>query len=659
MRRSSWFKVITSGLIALAVTGAAWAGLNADVFTGTQLRLADGLFPAAGRDPRIVVVAVDEETLRVMQDRESPWPWDRDIHGRLIDRLNEAGTALVGYDVTFAGPRTGDEALADAIARGGNVVLAANAEFEGRLDPERVPQASRIDRPIGALADPSAGVAHANIIPDPDGVVRALPPVIDTPDFTHMPSMSLALYQLELGLFDLDGPYTTRPDGIQVADRLIPTGDAQLMELNWTEGFPQYRAIDVMEGRVPDDAFRGRIVLVGATALGLGDTRFTPLNKSSGQPGVLVHANALNTMLTGSFLQPDGLGLTLLWILGLTFLTALAVAFLRIWLSPLVTFGLLAGYYFLAFTRFDGGRVMNLIYPLFTVALAFLGALAVRYFTEERERLRVTRVFGRYVAGDVVSEVLAAPERALATLEGASRPISVLFADLRGFTSASDGAAPEKVVIALNAYLDSMTRAVNEELGTIDKFMGDCVMAFWGAPRPTEHHADRAARAAVRMLDYIDEAVEAGKTAGLNVKGCGVGIATGEAVVGNIGSHERLDYTVIGDTVNTASRLCGVAGAGQIVVTDRCANQLGDDFRLAELPPLVVKGKAETLQVFQVLREGQEVERFAEEAQLESTEEKGQFEVPRTKAAGYSPIEPSQPIEQAQPVAGPDDRGQG
>ena len=152
------------------------------------------------------------------------------------------------------------------------------------------------------------------------------------------------------------------------------------------------------------------------------------------------------------------------------------------------------------------------------------------------------------------------------------------------------------------------------------------------------------------MLDYIDEAVEAGRTAGLNVKGCGVGIATGQAVVGNIGSSERLDYTVIGDTVNTASRLCGVAGAGQIVVTDLCAQQLGDEFRLADLPPLTVKGKAQTLRVFQVLREGQEAELFTEEAQLDATEDKGHFEVPRTKAAGYAPIEP------AQPVAAPDDQ---
>jgi len=652
VRRSLWFKVLTSALIALAVTGGAWAGLDAGVFQGTQLRLADGLFPAVGRDPRIVVVQADEESLNELKEEEGRWPWRRSIHGELISRLTRDGALVVGYDVTFAEQDTtdpaGDRELAEALGRAGNVILAANAEFEGRLGD--IPSAVEIDGPFRLLASRAAGVAHANVIPDPDGVVRALPPFIERADFELMPGISTGLYQMVEGI---QGPPTIRLDGFQVGDRLIPTGPAHLMDINFTESFPTFEFVDVLRGDSPAGAFRGKIVLVGATALGLGDTRFTPLDKSSGQPGVLVHANALNTMLTGAFLQPDGMGITLAWIFGITFLAALAVAFLAIWLSPLVALAILAGYYFVAFTRFDDGRVMNLVYPLFTVALAFIGALAVRYFTEERERLRVTRVFGRYVAGDVVSEVLAAPEKALATLEGASRPLSVLFADLRGFTSASDGAEPEQVVIALNAYLDAMTRAVNDELGTIDKFMGDCVMAFWGAPRPTEHHADRAARAAIRMLDYIDEAVEAGKTAGLNVKGCGVGIATGQAVVGNIGSSERLDYTVIGDTVNTASRLCGVAGAGQIVVTDLCAQQLGDEFRFADLPLLTVKGKAQALRVFQVLREGQEAELFTEEAQLDATEDKGHFEVPRAKAAGYAPIEP------AQPVAGPDDRASG
>jgi adenylate cyclase len=406
-----------------------------------------------------------------------------------------------------------------------------------------------------------------------------------------------------------------------------------------------YSFIDVRDGEVPEGAFEGKVVLVGATALGLGDVRLTPLNKSGGQPGVMVHASALNTMLMRAFLVHEPRPVILAWVFGLALAVALAVAFLRVslsWIAP-VLFG--ASYFLLAFARFDGGTVMNMVYPPIGIGLAYIAALGVKYFGEERERRRVTRVFGRYVAQDVVDEVLAAPDNALSTLEGATRPVSVLFADLRGFTAASEGADPHHVVTALNAYLDAMVRAVNEELGTIDKFMGDCVMAFWGAPRPTEHHAERAVRAGIRMLDAIDEAVAEGKTAGLQVEGCGVGIATGPAVVGSIGAADRLDYTVIGDTVNTASRLCGVAGAGQVVITEECAAALGDDFRLARLPPLSVKGKTLPLKVYQVLREGQEPQQFEEDALLEAGEEKGRFELPRTEAAGYAPIEPAGPRE--------------
>jgi adenylate cyclase len=646
VKRTAPFRLITSALIAAGITFLSWAGLSAGVFAGTQLRLVDALFPSAARDPRIAVVAIDEDSLSRVP---SAWPWDRDIHADLIRSIREAGADLIGYDVTFSEPRAGDRELAATLAEEPDVVLAANAIFEGRLqDP---PRPVAIDLPVDQLAAAAGAVAHANVIPDPDGVVRAMPPVIETPDFEYLPALSFALFQLDQGL---SGPITLRPDGIQVGDRLIPTGRAHLMDINFTEGFQDqtYSAIDVLDGRIPGGALEGKIVLVGATALGLGDIRLTPLDKATGQPGVLVHANALNTMLTGSFLFPDGRAAVLAAIFAVALLVALAVAFLRVWLSPLVALGIGAAYFLLAFRRFDDGHVMNLVYPALAVVVASIAALAVRYFTEERERRRVTRVFGRYVAHDVVDEVLAAPEAALATLEGQSRTLSVLFADLRGFTSASEGAEPEDVVHALNVYLDAMVRAVNEERGTIDKFMGDCVMAFWGAPRPTEHHAERAVRAGIRMLDYIDEAVEAGRAAGLKVAGCGVGVTTGEAVVGNIGSSDRLDYTVVGDTVNTASRLCGVAGPGQIVVSQECASEVGGAFNLGRLPALSIKGKARPLTVFQVLREGQEPTEVIEGAMLEYSEDKGHFEqTAPPKAAGYGPIEPKTEEEPASPPA--------
>ncbi len=640
MRRSAAFRLGVAGLVALAVTLLAWAGLSIGAFQVTQRRLSDSLFPTDGRDPRVAVIGVDNKSLAEL----GRWPFDRIRHAEMIDALAEAGVTAIGYDVSFYEPSDpqNDQALGEAAERAGNVVFAATAQLEGVED---VPQASSLLFPIPELSEGTIA-AHANVLPDVDGTVRDIPPLVETPDGQYLSGLSFVLYQLAEGI---GGPPTLRPDGIQVADRLIPTDEGHLMNINYVsnepgEGrIPVYSFIDVLNGDVAPEALRDKVVLVGATESELGDVQDTPIDEGDGQPGVLVHANALNTMLTGRFLEHEGSTTTLAWVFVLALLVAIAVAFVPIWVSPFVALLLAAAFILFAFSRFDSGTVMNMAYPPIAVIVSFLGALAFRYLTEERERRRVTKVFGRYVASDVVSEVLAAPENALATLEGAERPLTMLFADLRGFTSASEGKQPVEVVEALNVYLDAMTRAVNEELGTIDKFMGDCVMAFWGAPRPTEHHAERAVRAGIKMLDYIDDAVQEGKVHDFRVKGCGVGIATGPAVVGNIGSADRLDYTVIGDTVNTASRICGVAGAGQVVVTEETKDALGPDFRTAPLPPLVVKGKVEPLAVFQVLREGQEAAAFAEGATLDATEDKGHFEPQQTapsKAAGYAPIEP-------------------
>jgi adenylate cyclase len=646
MKRGIRFRAIASVLIAGAITLLSWAGLSADVFFGTQLRLSDALYPSGGADPRIAVVAIDDRSLAEVGEQ---WPWGRSLHAQIVDRLAADGAFLIGYDVTFSEPGrdpAGDQALADAVETAGNVVLAANAIFEGK--PGDLLSASELDLPIDDLAAASAAIGHSNVFPDADGVVRSLPPVIEGPSRDLVPSLSFSLFQLQTGA---PGPVTIREDGFQTGGEFVPTGPAHLMDVNFVEGFQTFSAVDVIEGNVEPGTFEGRIVLVGATAIGLGDLRLTPLDKAGGQPGVLVHANALQTMLRGAYVFPEGQGATVAWVFLIALLVAVAVAFLRVWLSPLVAIGLLVGFFALAFNRFDGGRIMNLVYPPLGAVLAFIAALAVRYFTEFRERQRVTQVFGRYLAKDVVEEVLASPKGALATLEGASRPLAVLFADLRGFTAASEAAPPEDVVAALNVYLDGMTRAVVEERGTIDKFMGDCVMAFWGAPRRDPEYVTRAVRAAKRMQDYLDEAMKSGAAARLKVKGCGVGISAGQAVVGNIGSTERLDYTAIGDTVNTASRLCGVAEAGQIIVTEDCLPFLGPDVRLGNLPPLVVKGKARPLRVYEVLREGQEAREVAEGEIVAATEDKGHFEeeiVPAaepfirapTRAAGYAPVEP-------------------
>jgi adenylate cyclase len=350
---------------------------------------------------------------------------------------------------------------------------------------------------------------------------------------------------------------------------------------------------------------------------------------------VLIHANALNTILTGAYLKPDGVPVTLLWVLLVAFVVALGVSYPRLSLAPIAPIVAVVAFVLIAFRRFDTGAVMNLVYPTLAIGLSTVSAIGARYFTELKERRRVTRVFGRYLSKDVVDEVLAAPGDAVATLDGASPEISVLFADLRGFTSASEQLEPAKVVRALNIFLDAMTRGVLEEQGTIDKFMGDCVMAFWNAPRPEPRHAERAISAALRMQAYIDEAMQQADVSALAVRGCGVGIATGEAVVGNIGSAQRLDYTVIGDTVNTASRLCGVAEGGEVVITEACAAQVEDVFTLVPLAPLTVKGKEEPLHVFRVVAPG------TADGEPERPKSSQKAVPAPSKAASYTPIEPT------------------
>ena len=585
MRRSIKIRIAGVLIGTMAVAALSWAGLSGDVFFGTQLRFSDALFPGTDPDADIVVVAVDDESLAEV----GAWPWSREVHARLIDRLENAGAATVAYDVAFLEPGAdpaADQALAQAIARGGNVRLAAIATFDARTPTvDGPPVAAMVQYPIPLLRDAATGIGTTNVFPDRDGVVRALPAEVGEPSGGSVPSLALSV----LGASSAAS---------------IATGPGGLMEINYAEGFPVVSAIDVLDGRAPPNLFAGKDVLVGVTALGLGDQKLTPLDKANGQPGVIVLANAYNTMKRGAYLTPASNGETFAFVVALAFLVLAAVAFLPLWLSALATALLFATYFAVAFRTFDSGTVLNLVYPPLAMVVGFVAGLGLRYFGEMRERRHVTRVFGRYAAPHVVREILAKPEDAVRSLQGETRELSVLFADLRGFTAASEQLAPADVVAALNVYLEAMTTAIQDEDGTIDKFVGDEVMAFWGAPLEQPDHALRAARAALRILELIEDVMMRPPAIDLKVKGAGVGIATGPCLVGNVGSMRRLDYTAIGDTVNTAARLCSSAEPGVIIVTEACAQRLRGSLALGDLPDLIAKGKREPIRIAQVLRPG-------------------------------------------------------
>src|SRR5262245_48247837 len=376
-RRSPWFKPVVAIAITVGITAAAWAGLSANVFFATQLRLSDALFPGTEADGRIVIVAIDDESVA----KVGQWPWERDVHAELIDRLMADGASLIGYDVTFGSPSSGaggeaqDEALADAIGRAGSVVLAETATFEGT--PGDVLRAQELFAPLPAFADAAEAVGHANTFPDTDGVIRALPPVIHSPDGELVPSLSLVLAQLATGQ---TGPISVEPDGVRAGELFVPTGDVHLLDINYApnEDFPVVPAIDVLQGKVDKRAFRDKIVLIGATALGLGDLVPTPLDKAGRQPGVLVHANALNTILNDASLETESQSTTLLWVFVIGLAVSLITLYLRTWLAVVVCAGLTVAFFAIVFRRFDDGTVMNMVYPTLAGAIAYVSALAVR-----------------------------------------------------------------------------------------------------------------------------------------------------------------------------------------------------------------------------------------------------------------------------------------
>lgn len=586
-------KPLVAVLIALAAATLTFAGTAAHVLNGASIGVQDDLFPAAGRDPRVVVVAIDDRSLAAI----GRWPWDRSVHARLLHAIERAGASSVGYDVAFSEPGSsrGDDDLASAIREGHNVVLAAPAVISGRLGA--IPRAARFETPVPVLASAAASVAHTNVVPDPDGVVRTLPPVIEDPRGDFVPALSFDLY---LRLRGASGPVTIRPDAVDVDRTAVPTGRGHLMTLNFARTpFPTYSAIDVLNGRLPRGALKGKVVLVGATAIGLGDTKLTPVDKAEGAPGVLVHANALNTMLTGSYLFPAGRSTNAAAAGLLALVVALVVLYLPVTLAALLSAGLGVVYGLYVFARFDGGRVYDLVYPGIALAFAYVAALAFRYVTEMRQRRRVSALFGQYVPVAVASELVQG-RRLRGVLDGERLDVSVLFCDLRGFTPLSASLEPHQVKAILDVYYRYTTRLVHEHRGTVMQYVGDEVFAVFGAPVPSADHAQRAFECACAFQRTARDINAELESHGIPRIRYGVGVNSGTVVAAHVGNEILRQYTVVGDTVNVGARLCSTARAGEVVISEMVLAEIARPDALEDLGAVPLKGVSREIKVYRM-----------------------------------------------------------
>ena len=607
--------------------------------------------PRVPKSRPVVIVDIDEASLNTL----GQWPWPRTIMAKLIEQIAKGGAAAIGLDIVFAEPdRTSprlfadmhpdlsdaarqelreapdhDAVLADVIRRT-RTVLGLSAFNPRPGDTRAMPRPKASFATLGEDPDPwlikypgllsnipeledaARGRGMFTVVPDPDGLVRRVP-IVMMAGGVRMPSLNADM--LRVATRQTTYVIKTGKAGVQsvvIGGVEIPTDANAQLWIYFSPHDPKrfVSAADVLSAKVPPRTFAGKLVLIGSSASGLFDAKATPVEPV--MPGVELHAQALENILARSSLKRPayaaGAELFLALAVGLAFiilapiLGALPVAGLGLAIAALVS-----GLSWYLFTQ--SGILLDIVYPLISGFAVFITMVFVNYAHEEAQRRQIRGAFSQYLSPDLVAQLEKEPE--LLVLGGETRELSILFSDVRGFTSISESYKdnPQKLTVLLNRLLTPLSYAVLEYDGTIDKYMGDCIMAFWNAPLIDKAHAAHSCATALRMMESLEilnaeREVEAKEedTSFVPLR-IGVGINTGECVVGNMGSDMRFDYSVLGDAVNLAARLEGQSATYgvPIILGSRTAGLVNEKFAVLKLDAIRVKGKREPEVVYALL----------------------------------------------------------
>ncbi len=618
-----------------------------DSYLRISPRVADAQMP-------VKIVDVDAASLQ----RIGQWPWPRTRIAELVTKLREAGAKSISLDLILAEPdrvspgelaklvagRPDLQSLADAAAqlpsndarlaeaiRGGKVVLGFVGQdgTETALPPPRASFATAGDDPksfvptfgggaasLPELTQRAAGLGSVNWMPSQDLVVRRVPLLIAAEGQLY-PSLALEALRVGAGQTTVQVKASggsgmsafgqqTGVELIKVGDVILPAASNGEMWLNFAphDARRYVPAHQVLDGTVPADDIGGRHIFIGASAPGLLDLRATPLNVSV--PGVEIHAQALEQMLSGAHLSRPAYatGAELLFLLA----AGCGVAWLLRWTGPvmaavagLAAIAAVVGLSWLAFS--NGGLLFDPVYPTLALVAIYLATSLGTYVKAEMDRAYVRQAFSHYVAPQLVEQL--AGNAGNLKLGGETREVTLLFSDVRGFSHISEGMDAEGLVQFINTLFTPIADVILAEKGTIDKFIGDAVMAFWNAPVADAHHARHACRAALRMLEAVDE-LNRGWAARASQSGqrhepvrIGIGLNTGSCVVGNVGSPQRFDYSVLGDVVNVASRLEGETKTfGAPVIVGAATAAQAQDFAFLEIGRVSLRGKEREERVF-------------------------------------------------------------
>jgi len=597
----------------------------------------------------VAIVAIDDRSIAQI----GQWPWPRAVEARLVDALRDYNVKVIGFDVIVSEPDDNDvsraqigkrlsalgvkakaiaeilgpindEAFADAMKTQGETILgyafeshnfrtargaAKSAGFVSKIRhpgpgvysivrqaPGKTPSlidAVAYQPPFATLNDAAHSIGYFDVDADADGEIRTQMTVIKF-DGKYCIPMFLAVADAYAG----DAPLTLGldPNGVSamsVAGVRIPVEFYGRMLVNCRRGadpFPYYSVSDVINHLVAPEKLAGKIVLVGATAHGLGDRGVTPVNPD--MPRIEIHANAIDNIIQGDFirrpLEAREIAFVAALVLGLVM--ALGVAWLSALSSAALGVILAVGYYTYTQNRLiNDGMVIGVVFPLMTALLTYMFLAGYRYIAEGSERRRDRAAMGHYLHPDVLSQVLDSPEGL--KLGGERRRLAILFADIVSFTSRAEKTEPEALVALLSTYMTVMTDLILQSRGVVDKLMGDGIMAFWGAPNEIDNPSRAAIDCALQMLTKLYELQKNDpRFADLDI---GIGISTGDVIVGNFGGENRFDYSVIGDTVNFASRLEGLTRHFKVhlLVSLQTFSEAGPGYIARELGLVKVKGK--------------------------------------------------------------------
>lgn len=661
---------VQTGLLLALLLVASWlSGADIKWLQKLQYQTFDTFNKIKPRQPTdsVMIVDIDEDSLAAI----GQWPWPRDLVGRLVDRLTELGAASVSFDMVFSeADRTApsmiakrlpkdsgmdtvretllnlpdnDAQFAKSIAASGRVVTGFVGTDKGNMG--RTPVRTKTMTMPNAISDTlmrnamsithmvtnlheiesaAQGNGSFSITPDLDGIVRRVPMVVKfTPSDGDKPRLypSLAFEALRVAVAGKNSILVVKPREKAVIDFLKPSFLAKIGPIAipieedgriWVYYTPVKKsryisAWRVLAGQVDPDQIKGRIIFIGTSAEGLKDIRSSPLNLFV--PGVEMHVNIVEQALQGKFISRPAFASAIeaifIFVTGL--LMIVLVPFVNVFVLLAAVVALVSGAFsvsWLAYTKI--GVLIDPVYPSLAVMAMFILSALLSYLKSEYERGEIRSAFGLYISPDFMTELTKHPDKL--KLGGEIKELTIMFTDIRNFTTIAEGMTPEVLINTMNDFLTPMSDEVMKARGTIDKYMGDAMMAFWNAPLDVADHEKLAIRAALAMRDVlapVNAAVKAKAEAEGRVYhplNCGIGINTGPVAVGNMGSRQRFAYSVLGDAVNLASRLEGQTKTyGLNILIGEATALKASAFALMEIDLIKVKGKTEPVRIFTVL----------------------------------------------------------